>query len=151
MVTPLPSPQMGQWSQLPNIAESSDIPLPLTSFALSLMLVFRTNSSYGRWLEARMHWGSIVTYSRNFVRQVRTNQRVTTGPVDGEGDGRVRRDQPAASLGHSRLMCSELCTCVSRMPEPCACAAPRVGNQVAENPATSATAAWHVGPATWHA
>ena len=32
--------------------------------------VFRTNSSYGRWDEARKMWGLIVNRSRDFVRQV---------------------------------------------------------------------------------
>ncbi|KAG2429749.1 hypothetical protein HXX76_010533 [Chlamydomonas incerta] len=41
----------------------------LTTFALSLLLVFRTNSSYSRWWEARTVWGSVVNLSRNFCRQ----------------------------------------------------------------------------------
>ncbi|KAG2434369.1 hypothetical protein HYH02_012384 [Chlamydomonas schloesseri] len=41
----------------------------LTTFALSLLLVFRTNSSYSRWWEARTIWGSVVNLSRNFCRQ----------------------------------------------------------------------------------
>lgn len=32
--------------------------------------VFRTNSSYARWEEARRIWGSIVNRSRDLVRQV---------------------------------------------------------------------------------
>jgi len=31
------------------------------SFALSLMLVFRTNSSYARWVEARALWSVLVS------------------------------------------------------------------------------------------
>jgi predicted membrane chloride channel (bestrophin family) len=42
----------------------------LTSFALSLLLVFRTNSSYGRWHEARASFGAINTTSRDIARQV---------------------------------------------------------------------------------
>eukprot|EP00198_Chlamydomonas_reinhardtii_P012718 XP_001702055.1 predicted protein [Chlamydomonas reinhardtii] len=41
----------------------------LTTFALSLLLVFRTNSSYSRWWEARTIWGSVVNLSRNVCRQ----------------------------------------------------------------------------------
>lgn len=43
----------------------------LSSFALSLLLVFRTNASYDRWLEARLIWGGIINRSRDLVRQVR--------------------------------------------------------------------------------
>jgi putative membrane protein len=42
----------------------------LTSFALSLLLVFRTNESYSRWLEARKAWSNILVRSRDFARQV---------------------------------------------------------------------------------
>ncbi|CAL8464537.1 g4072 [Coccomyxa elongata] len=41
----------------------------LTSFALSLLLVFRTNESYSRWLEARKAWSAILLRSRDLVRQ----------------------------------------------------------------------------------
>ncbi|PSC75458.1 UPF0187 chloroplastic [Micractinium conductrix] len=41
----------------------------LTAFALSLLLVFRTNSSYDRWWEARKLWGGVVNRTRDFVRQ----------------------------------------------------------------------------------
>ena len=37
--------------------------------ALSLLLVFRTNTSYARWLEARQAWGRIVSHCRNIMRQ----------------------------------------------------------------------------------
>lgn len=46
-------------------------PFQLTSFALSLLLVFRTNSSYGRWYEGRRRFGRITTTCRNVCRQVR--------------------------------------------------------------------------------
>jgi len=42
----------------------------LTAFALSLLLVFRTNSSYDRWWEGRKLWGGVVNRTRDFVRQV---------------------------------------------------------------------------------
>ena len=41
----------------------------ISSPALGLLLVFRTNSSYQRWLEARKAWGRIVSHSRNIMRQ----------------------------------------------------------------------------------
>jgi len=49
-------------------------PLPFTvsSPALGLLLVFRTNSSYQRWLDARMTWAKIISQSRNMVRMAAT-------------------------------------------------------------------------------
>mmetsp|Transcript_12389 Transcript_12389/g.26765 ORF Transcript_12389/g.26765 Transcript_12389/m.26765 type:complete len:438 (+) Transcript_12389:76-1389(+) len=44
-------------------------PIQLTSFALSLLLVFRTNASYARWDEARRKYGSITTTGRDIARQ----------------------------------------------------------------------------------
>jgi len=51
-----------------------DLLLPMsalgpTTGALSLLLVFRTNASYGRWWEARKIWGGLLNRSRDFVRQ----------------------------------------------------------------------------------
>ncbi|KAI3434870.1 hypothetical protein D9Q98_002924 [Chlorella vulgaris] len=53
----------------PCLKLAANAPFGLTSFALSLLLVFRTNSSYARWDEARKMWGQIVNRSRDFVRQ----------------------------------------------------------------------------------
>jgi putative membrane protein len=36
----------------------------LLGFALSMLLVFRTNTAYERWWEARKLWGSLVNSSR---------------------------------------------------------------------------------------
>lgn len=43
-----------------------------TSVALSLLLVFRTNASYGRWDEARKMWGGLLNRSRDIMRQAAT-------------------------------------------------------------------------------
>ncbi len=43
-------------------------PLLLTSTVLGLLLVFRTNASYARWLDARKSWGTLVNRSRDLVR-----------------------------------------------------------------------------------
>jgi putative membrane protein len=43
-------------------------PFTLSSPALGLLLVFRTNASYHRWWDARQMWGEIITQSRNVVR-----------------------------------------------------------------------------------
>jgi len=40
----------------------------LTSPALGLLLVFRTNSAYKRWDEARKNWGMNINHTRDLVR-----------------------------------------------------------------------------------
>ena len=64
--------QEGIWiiGQLPSLCLEADQAFNLTSFALSLLLVFRTNTSYSRWLDARKVWGGILNRSRDLVRQV---------------------------------------------------------------------------------
>lgn len=54
----------------------------LLGFAISMLLVFRTNTAYDRWWEGRKLWGSLVNNSRNlaiklsaFVPQNETAQR----------------------------------------------------------------------------
>mmetsp|Transcript_36209 Transcript_36209/g.61062 ORF Transcript_36209/g.61062 Transcript_36209/m.61062 type:complete len:405 (+) Transcript_36209:242-1456(+) len=42
------------------------------SFALSLLLVFKTNTSYARWWEARKIWGRMFDWARHLTRQVCT-------------------------------------------------------------------------------
>ena len=39
----------------------------LLGFVLSLLLVFRTNTAYDRWWEARKQWGALTNTSRNFA------------------------------------------------------------------------------------
>lgn len=46
--------------------------------ALSMLIVFRTNSSNNRFWEARSHWGMLVNTSRNLVRMGATY----AGPAD---------------------------------------------------------------------
>ncbi|GLC69357.1 hypothetical protein PLESTF_000820400 [Pleodorina starrii] len=57
---------------LPKLTLTSAEPQGLTSFALSLLLVFRTNSSYGRFDEARKIWGGILNRARNIANQAVT-------------------------------------------------------------------------------
>jgi len=46
-----------------------NIPLmhSLLGFAISMLLVFRTNTAYDRWWEGRKHWGSLINNSRNMA------------------------------------------------------------------------------------
>jgi ion channel-forming bestrophin family protein len=45
--------------------KSSTILHSLLGFVISLLLVFRTNTAYDRWWEARKLWGGLVNNSRN--------------------------------------------------------------------------------------
>jgi hypothetical protein len=48
-----------------------EAPLDVTAFALSLLLVFRTDSSYARWEEALRTWNEVRSASKDVARQVR--------------------------------------------------------------------------------
>jgi len=48
------------------------LPFTIASPALSLLLVFRTNTGYARWNEARTLWGGLINNCRNVVRQSNT-------------------------------------------------------------------------------
>ena len=39
----------------------------LLGFAISMLLVFRTNTAYDRWWEGRKLWGNLVNSSRNLA------------------------------------------------------------------------------------
>lgn len=42
----------------------------LLGFVISMLLVFRTNTAYDRWWEARKLWGGFVNHSRSFSMKV---------------------------------------------------------------------------------
>ncbi len=42
----------------------------LLGFVMSLLLVFRTNTAYDRWWEARKQWGALTNVSRNMAMKV---------------------------------------------------------------------------------
>jgi len=44
----------------------------MLGFAISILLVFRTNTAYDRWWEARKFWGQLVNNSRNLALKVST-------------------------------------------------------------------------------
>lgn len=52
-----------------------EMPLSIPAFlgtAISVLLSFKMNQSYGRWWEARQIWGAIVNDSRSFVIQLQS-------------------------------------------------------------------------------
>jgi putative membrane protein len=62
------------------------LPFTILMPALSLLLVFRTNTGYARWNEARTLWGGLINNCRNVVRQSNT-----FFPEDKEHEGLKRR------------------------------------------------------------
>ena len=67
---PTPLAQLGAIpALLPPVGESTSAALRGQVALLSLLLVFRTNSSYSRWLDARKVWGLVVNRSRDLARQ----------------------------------------------------------------------------------
>jgi hypothetical protein len=62
-------------------------PFQLTSFALSLLLVFRTNSSYSRWYEGRRRFGRVTTTCRDICRQVSSTSGQTSTAGHGTAPG----------------------------------------------------------------
>ena len=69
------------WLSLPHI------PLSIFGGAIGVILGFRNNSSYQRWWEGRILWGSIVNYSRTFARQALSMIMV---PADSAAQDRER-------------------------------------------------------------
>ncbi len=55
--------KLAENSQLKNVS----LLHTLLGFAISMLLVFRTNTAYDRWWEGRKLWGSLVNNSRNFA------------------------------------------------------------------------------------
>ncbi|KAG2496138.1 hypothetical protein HYH03_005741 [Edaphochlamys debaryana] len=60
------------WEAIPDLLEGftfTDAPFQLTSFALSLLLVFRTDASYARWCTAQDAWGDLRTAAGDLMRK----------------------------------------------------------------------------------
>ena len=67
----------------PSLAHGDLItPLSLTAFLLGLLLVFRTNTAYDRWWEARKIWGGLAGDTRTLAR--RAVAWSTRGPSGGD-------------------------------------------------------------------
>ena len=63
-----------KWLKLGSDSHLKNIPLmhSLLGFAISMLLVFRTNTAYDRWWEGRKLWGALVNNSRNLAIKLRT-------------------------------------------------------------------------------
>jgi putative membrane protein len=60
--------QLSDSSPLRNITQMHQ----LLGFAISMLLVFRTNSAYDRWWEGRKLWGTLVNCSRTLAIKINT-------------------------------------------------------------------------------
>lgn len=67
-----------RWLSMPHI------PLSIFGGAIGVIVGFRNTSSYQRWWEGRILWGSIVNYSRTFARQTLT--MISVPPEGSEED-----------------------------------------------------------------
>ena len=67
---------LNQVVNLPHLSLPT-IPFLLSSPALGLLLVFRTNASYQRWLEGAKLWATVQSHSRNMVRMAATFSDMT--------------------------------------------------------------------------
>jgi len=58
-----------QYLKLSETAHAKNITImhSLLGFAISMLLVFRTNTAYERWWEGRKLWGSLINNSRNLA------------------------------------------------------------------------------------
>ncbi len=58
-----------EWWRLSDKNNLRNLPVlhTLLGFAISMLLVFRTNTAYDRWWEGRKLWGSLVNNSRNLA------------------------------------------------------------------------------------
>ena len=72
-----------RWLKLPDSHPLHNITTvhTLLGFAISMLLVFRTNTAYDRWWEGRKLWGALVNTSRNLALKIAAYLR----PEDVEG------------------------------------------------------------------
>ncbi|KAJ8748944.1 hypothetical protein K2173_013381 [Erythroxylum novogranatense] len=67
------------------VLRASSLPYQLTAPALALLLVFRTEASYSRFVEGKQAWTKIISGSNDFARQV-------IAGVDGSRENAAIRD-----------------------------------------------------------
>ncbi|HAY81001.1 MAG TPA: hypothetical protein DCY79_14440, partial [Planctomycetaceae bacterium] len=61
------------WKEYSSYKEFGDLPSDIhaaLTLVLGWLLVFRTNTAYARWWEARTLWGALVNTSRNIMVKV---------------------------------------------------------------------------------
>lgn len=80
-----------EYLHLSKTSYASNLPVmhSLLGFAISMLLVFRTNTAYDRWWEGRKLWGQLLNVSRNLAVKV---------------SAMVPAEQPATRQFFARLM-----------------------------------------------
>jgi len=63
-----------EYLQLSENSNARHLPVlhTLLGFAISMLLVFRTNTAYDRWWEGRKLWGNLINNSRNLAIKLKT-------------------------------------------------------------------------------
>lgn len=69
-----------EYWQLSESSHVRNVPImhTMVGFAISMLLVFRTNTAYDRWWEGRKFWGSLVNNSRNLALKISTFVKAET-------------------------------------------------------------------------
>jgi ion channel-forming bestrophin family protein len=70
-----------RYNHVLSIITIPEMAVSILGAALSILLVFRTNSAYARWWEARTLWGALVNSSRSLSRQAVSFSRCSGGEV----------------------------------------------------------------------
>lgn len=67
-----------EWLEIEDYGWIKNIPImhSLLGFAISILLVFRTNTAYDRWWEGRKLWGQLVNLSRNFALKIAADEKM---------------------------------------------------------------------------
>lgn len=66
------------------VLRASSLPYQLTAPALALLLVFRTEASYARFVEGKKAWTKVIAGTQDFARHV-------VGGVDNPGDMPIKK------------------------------------------------------------
>lgn len=92
------------WKEASPLKDFGDIPSQIhaaMSLTLGWLLVFRTNSAYARWWEARSLWGTLVNASRNLAIKLTCLAELT------ESDSKFLQSRisefPSALMRHLRI------------------------------------------------
>ena len=92
------------WKEASPLKDYGDIPSQIhaaMSLTLGWLLVFRTNSAYARWWEARSLWGTLVNASRNLAIKLTCLAELT------ESDSKFLQSRisefPSALMRHLRI------------------------------------------------
>lgn len=94
-------PVLKQHSAYRNVAAMPSDMHAVLSLVLGALLIFRTNSAYSRWWEARTLWGSLVNATRNL--SLKLSCLLTLTPEDAEFLRTCLAEFPRRLMDHLRL------------------------------------------------